>query len=97
MHKILVKLYFDKIMEDKMKDSYKKIIIEKIKKTGKIPLPYKSLLRSCRVPHGEFQDFTKMLEGLKQKGEIIEQKDGFIMPKHSTFVTAKVVKLNKSS
>ena len=79
-----------------MKNNYKQAILEKIKKTGKEPIPYKKLLRSCKVPNGEFSDFTKILEGLKQKGEIIEQRDGFVMPKHSTFINAKVVKLNKT-
>lgn len=79
-----------------MKDNYKSIILEKIKSTGKIPLPYKKLLRSCKVPDGEFKSFTSVLEGLKHKGDIIEQRDGFILPKYSNFVTAKVVKLNKT-
>ena len=79
-----------------MKETYKKEILEKIKKTGKIPLPYKKLLRSCKVPDVEFKTFTGVLEGLKQKGEIIEQRDGFIMPKLCNFVNAKITKLSKT-
>ena len=79
-----------------MKDNYKKLILEKIKKTGKTPLPYKKLLRSCRVSDQDFKIFTQTLEGLKLKGEIFEQKDGFLMPKFSGLVSAKIVKLNKT-
>lgn len=79
-----------------MNEKYKKIILEKIKKTGKTPLPYKKLLRSCRVPDGEFKNFTSTLEGLKLKGDIYEQKDGFILSKFSGMITAKITKLNKT-
>lgn len=79
-----------------MKEKYKKIILEKIKRTGKKPLPYKKLLRSCRVPDKDFKDFTRTLEGMKLKGEIYEQKDGFLLPKYCGFVTAKITRLNKT-
>jgi len=79
-----------------MKNNYKQMILEKIKKSGKTPLPYKKLLRSCKVLDKDFKDFTRILEGLKKKGEIIEQRDGFLLPKHSNFINAKVTRLNKT-
>ena len=79
-----------------MKNNYKQMILEKIKKSGITPLPYKKLLRSCKVLDKDFKDFTRILEGLKKKGEIIEQRDGFLLPKHSNFINAKVTRLNKT-
>lgn len=79
-----------------MKEKFKQIILEKVKKTGKVPIPYKKLLRSCRVSDAEFKDFTNTLEGLKKKGEIVEQRDGILLPKYCGFVTAKITKLNKT-
>ncbi len=79
-----------------MNEKYKKIILEKIKKSGKNPLPYKKLLRSCRVSDKDFKSFTDTLEGMKVKGEIFEQRDGFLMPKYCGLVTAKITRLNKT-
>lgn len=79
-----------------MGTDYRDKIIEKIRKTGKEPLPYKKLLRSCRVPHGEFKVFTNTLEGLKRKGEIFEKPEGFLMPRYCGLTKAKLVKLNKT-
>ena len=79
-----------------MSINYRDKILEKIKKAGKDPLPYKKLLRSCRVPDKEFKKFTSTLEGMKKKGEIFEQRNGFLMPKFCGLVKAKVVKLSKT-
>ena len=79
-----------------MNESYKKIILEKIKKTGKEPLPYKKLLRSCRVSDKDFKHFTETLEKMKVNGEIFEQPDGFLLPKYCGLVTAKITRLNKT-
>lgn len=79
-----------------MNDKFKKLIIEKIKKSGKKPLPYKKLLKSLKVSDKHFKDFTSTLEELKKKGVIFEQKDGFLMPKYCGLVTAKITKLNKT-
>lgn len=79
-----------------MSINYRDQILEKIKKAGKEPLPYKRLLRSCKVPDKEFKSFTSTLEGLKKKGEIFEQRDGFLMPKFCGLVKGRVVKLSKT-
>ena len=79
-----------------MSTDYRDKILKKIRKAGKNPLPYKKLLRSCRVPNKEFKVFTSTLEGMKRKGEIFEQRDGFLMPRFCGLVKGKVVKLNKT-
>ena len=83
-------------MEDKMDKKYKKLILDKIKKTGKEPIPYKKLLKSCHVPDKEFKAFTSTLEEMKKQGEIFEQRDGFVMPKFGGLVRARITRLNKT-
>lgn len=79
-----------------MKNDYRDKILLKIRQSGKNPLPYKKLLRSCRVPNKEFKIFTQTLEGLKSKGEIFEGKEGFLMPHFCGLIKAKVLRLNKT-
>ncbi len=79
-----------------MKEKYKKVILEKIKEAGKIPLPYAKLKKACRIKNSEFAQFTGTLEGLKKNGEIYEQRSGFLMPDMTGLEKAKVVRLNKT-
>lgn len=79
-----------------MSIDYREKILRKIRKSGQNPLPYKKLLRSCKVSRKEFKNFTSTLEGMKKKGEIYEQRDGFLMPKFCGMVKGKIVRLNKT-
>ena len=79
-----------------MKEKFRKLILEKIKKSGKTPLPYKRLLRSLKVSDKDFKTFTQILENMKQKGVIYEGRDGFLLPKFCGLVTAKITRLNKT-
>ncbi len=79
-----------------MGKDFKKMILDKVKKSGKVPLGYKKLLRSCKVSDKEFKRFTDTLERLKNKGVIYEGKKGIILAKYAGLVTAKIMRLNKT-
>ena len=79
-----------------MKEKYKKLILEKIKKSGKTPLTYKKLLKSCHVPDKNFKTFTTTLEEMKKQGKIFEGQKGFVLAKYSDLKKATITRLNKT-
>lgn len=79
-----------------MKIDYRKLVYGKLKKAGKKPLKFKELLKSCRCKGFDFDKFTKAIEKMKSRGEIIEDKYGFKLVDPKKFVKCEVVRLNKT-
>ena len=72
-------------------------ILSEIKRNGKKPISFKALLKSCRNFKGfDFDDFTKCVEKLKEKGKIEENKLGFVSLETAKLTPCKIVKLSKT-
>ncbi len=82
--------------DKKSKIDYRKLIISKLKKSGKKPIRFKELLKSCRVKGFDFDDFVKAVEKLKAKGEISESRIGFTLADKKDLVKCVVSRLNKT-
>ncbi|MGN1114247.1 MAG: ribonuclease R [Oscillospiraceae bacterium] len=79
-----------------MKIDYKKLIYNKLKKSGKKPVTFKELLKSCRKKHFDFDKFVKTIDKMKSKGEIVEDKWGFKLVDRKKLKKCEIVKLNKT-
>lgn len=79
-----------------MKYDYRKLIYDKLKKSGKKPVKFKELLKSCRTKKFDFDKFVKTVEKMKDKGEIIENKLGFTLVNKKKLTKCTVSKLNKT-
>ena len=77
-----------------MKTDYKKAIINKLKKSGKKPVTFKELKKSCKIK--DFDKFVRAVEKLKEKGEINENKYGFTLMDMKSLTKCEVTKLNKT-
>lgn len=72
-------------------------ILAEIKRSGKKPLSFKALLKACRNFKGfDFDDFTKSIDKLKEKGKIEENKLGFVSADASKLTPCKIVKISKT-
>lgn len=79
-----------------MKDDYRKLIYNKLKKSGKKPVRFKELLKSCRTKKFDFDKFVQTVEKMKSKGEIIENKIGFTLVDKKKLKKCTVARLNKT-
>ncbi|MGN1133150.1 MAG: ribonuclease R, partial [Oscillospiraceae bacterium] len=79
-----------------MKIDYKKLIYNKLKKSGKKPVTFKELLKHCRKKHFDFDKFVKTVDKMKSKGEIVEDKWGFRLVDRKKLKKCEIVKLNKT-
>ena len=60
-----------------MKIDYTKLIVSKLKRSGKKPVRYKELLRDCKRKHFDIDKFNDTVAAMKRRGEITETKYGF--------------------
>lgn len=79
-----------------MKDDYRKLIFNKLKKSGKKPVKFKELLKSCRTKKFDFEKFVKTIDKMKTKGEITESKTGFTLINKKKLAKCTVARLNKT-
>lgn len=82
--------------DKKTKIDYRKLILSKLKKSGKKPISFKALLKSCRIRGFDFDDFVKAVDKLKAKGEIVESRMGFSLADKKSLVKCVVSRLNKT-
>ena len=79
-----------------MKTDYRKLIYTKLKKSGKKPVKFKELLKYCRGKNFDFDKFTKIVDKMKAKGEIVENKWGFTLVDRKALTKATILRLNKT-
>lgn len=79
-----------------MKVDYRKLIYTKLKKSGKKPVKFKELLKSCRTKKFDFDKFVKTVEKMKSKGEIVENKFGFSLVDKKKLTKCVIARLNKT-
>ena len=79
-----------------MKVDYRKLIYTKLKKSGKKPVKFKELLKYCRGRNFDFDKFTKVVDKMKSKGEIVENKWGFTLVDRKKLTRATIARLNKT-
>lgn len=79
-----------------MKTDYRKMIYNKLKKSGKKPVSFKELTKACRTGKFDFEKFVKTVDKMKIKGEITEGKFGFTLMDLKSLTRCEIVKLNKT-
>ncbi|MGN0594604.1 MAG: ribonuclease R [Hominimerdicola sp.] len=78
-----------------MKIDYRKLIYNYLK-TQKKPVSFKVLLKNIRCKKFDFDKFVKVVEKMKKKGELIEDKKGFSLVDFKKLTKCEVVRLNKT-
>lgn len=79
-----------------MKTDYKKLIVSKLKRSGKKPVRYKELLRDCKRKHFDIDKFNDTVASMKRTGEITETKYGFSLGEKRKERSCKVVRINRT-
>ena len=79
-----------------MKTDYRKMIYNKLKKSGKKPVTFKELKKACRTKKFDFDKFVRVVEKMKAKGEINESKHGFTLIDLKNLTKCEVSRLNKT-
>ena len=79
-----------------MKTDYKKLIVSKLKRSGKKPVRYKELLRDCKRKHFDMDKFNDTVASMKRTGEITETKYGFSLGEKRKERSCKVVRINRT-
>ena len=79
-----------------MKTDYKKLIVSKLKRSGKKPVRYKELLRDCKRKHFDIDKFNDTVASMKRTGEITETKYGFSLGEKRKEHSCKVVRINRT-
>ncbi len=79
-----------------MKTDYKKLIVSKLKRSGKKPVRYKELLRDCKRKHFDIDKFNDTVASMKRTGEITETKFGFSLGEKRKERSCKVVRINRT-
>ncbi len=75
--------------------SFEQRILSTIKTAQKSPLPYRQLLRACKVSDREFPAFTRVLENMKRDRKITETDKGFVI-NSGEVVNCVISRLNKT-
>ena len=75
--------------------SFEQRILSTIKTAQKSPLPYRQLLRACKVSDREFPAFTRVLENMKRDRKITETDKGFVI-NSGEVVSCVISRLNKT-
>lgn len=75
--------------------SFEQRILSAIKNAQVSPLPYRQLLKACKVSDAEFKSFTNTLENMKRDGKLHENDDGFTVVQGEV-VSAVITRLNKT-
>lgn len=78
------------------KKDYKEIILSKLKRAGKKPVPFKELLKSMRSKGFDFDEFVRAVDKLKSKGLVIENRAGLLIADRKSFVKCVVSRLNRT-
>lgn len=79
-----------------MKTDYRKMIYEKLKRSGKKPVTFKELTKACRGKKFDFNKFVRTVDKMKAKGEIVEGKYGFTLVDLKKLKKCQVTRLHKS-
>ena len=79
-----------------MKTDYKKLIVSKLKRSGKKPVRYKEILRDCKRKHFDIDKFNDTVASMKRTGEITETKYGFSLGEKRKERSCKVVRINRT-
>ncbi len=79
-----------------MKTDYTKLIVSKLKRSGKKPVRYKELLRDCRRKHFDIDKFNDTVNSMKRRGEITETKYGFSLGEKKKDIKCEVVRINRT-
>lgn len=79
-----------------MKIDYTKLIVSKLKRSGKKPVRYKELLRDCKRKHFDIDKFNDTVAAMKRRGEITETKYGFSLGEKKKERKCKVVRINRT-
>ena len=79
-----------------MKTDYTKLIVSKLKRSGKKPVRYKELLRDCRRKHFDIDKFNDTVNAMKRRGEITETKYGFSLGEKKKDIKCEVVRINRT-
>ena len=79
-----------------MKIDYTKLIVSKLKRSGKKPVRYKELLRDCKRKHFDIDKFNDTVASMKRTGEITETKYGFSLGEKRKERSCKVVRINRT-
>ena len=79
-----------------MKIDYTKLIVSKLKRSGKKPVRYKELLRDCKRKHFDIDKFNDTVAAMKRRGEITETKYGFSLGEKKKDRTCKIVRINRT-
>ncbi len=79
-----------------MKTDYRKMIYEKLKRSGEKPVSFKELTKACRNKKFDFNKFVRVVDKMKAKGEIIEGKYGFTLIDLKKLKKCEVARLHKS-
>ena len=79
-----------------MKIDYTKLIVSKLKRSGKKPVRYKELLRDCKRKHFDIDKFNDTVAAMKRRGEITETKYGFSLGEKRKDRKCKVVRINRT-
>lgn len=79
-----------------MKIDYTKLIVSKLKRSGKKPVRYKELLRDCKRKHFDIDKFNDTVAAMKRRGEITETKYGFSLGEKKKERKCRVVRINRT-
>lgn len=78
------------------RQQFEKKILNYITEDEQSPLPYRRLLKLCKVSDDEFKLFTTTLENMKKDGKITEVREGFTAGDTAEVVPALIIKLGKT-
>lgn len=79
-----------------MKTDYRKMIYEKLKRSGKKPVTFKELTKACRKKKFDFEKFVQTVDKMKADGGISEGKYGFTLTDMKKLKKCEVTRLHKS-
>ncbi len=79
-----------------MSKSYREQILLQIKKNRGQPIPFKKLIRQCKVPKNNTKLFADLVEKMKANGIIFEDKTGFTLASQVGGKKAIITRLNKT-
>ena len=79
-----------------MKQDYKKMIMNKLKASGRKPVSFQELVKTFRKGNFNFDKFAETVDKMKKKGEIVEGRLGFTLGNGSKLKKCRVTRLHKS-
>lgn len=79
-----------------MKTDYKKLIMAKLKRSGKKPVRYKELLHDCKRKHFDIDRFNDTLASMQRHNEITQTKFGYMLARTNNERKCTVVRINRT-